>query len=152
MKKNTKAIVIIFILILGGVIAVGYFIRKNKHDKFRAEGVETTATIIDLTRKRVSTVSTKSKRMRKYYMKVRYFTQENKEKKSDGKEEKMITKDENGNYTMNFGKLKPKIGDFIMTGIQISSSQYNKYKKGQKVQVFYLPENPQEAILKEDIK
>lgn len=73
-------------------------------------------------------------------------------KKSNGKEEKMITKDKNGNYKMNFSKLKPNIGDFIMTEIQISSSQYNKYKKGHKVQVFYLPENPQEAILKEDIK
>lgn len=152
MKKNRKAIIIIFIVILGGVIAAGYFTRKSKHDKFRAKGVETTATIIDLTRKRVSTVSTKSKRMRKYYMKVRYFTQENKEKKSEAKKEKMITKDENGNYKMNFGKLKPKIGDFIMTEIRISSSQYNKYKKGQKIQVFYLPGNPEEAILKEDIE
>lgn len=63
----------------------------------------------------------------------------------------MISKNEDGEYTMNFNKLKPKMGELIITNIPVSLEQFKKYKKDDKVQVLYLKDDIEIAILKEDI-
>lgn len=64
----------------------------------------------------------------------------------------MISKNEDGEYTMNFSHLKPEIGELVITVIPVTLSQYKKYQVDDKVQVLYLKDDIESAILKEDIE
>lgn len=148
MKNKSRSIIASVIALFTIIIIAGIFIRSQKLDKFKESGIETSATITD----KVSTRELKVSGNRKYkkYIEVTFFTQE--QKTDSVKNKKIILKDENGNYTMNLDKYKVDIGKFIKTEIEISSSQMKKLKKGDKVQIVYLPKNPENAILKEDIE
>ena len=117
MSQN-KVIIILVVVIFLVIIIAGYFIRINKIEKFKTNGVETTARVTELIQKRDRLVRTKTVRKSKYYLEVSYFTQI--EKPDSVKSEKMISKNEDGEYTMNFNKLKPEMGELVITNIPIT--------------------------------
>jgi hypothetical protein len=147
---QNKTIILLVLVIFLAILITGYFIKQNKIEKYRAHGIETTARITDLIQKRDRRVQTKTIRKSKYFFEVSYFTQL--EKTDNTKSEKMISKNENGEYTMNFNSLNSEIGELIITIIPVTLSQFKKYKKDDKVQVLYLENEIESAVLKEDIK
>ncbi len=119
-----------------------------KKEKFRTQGVETTATINDIVWKKSGKYSGNDMSKKYNHFRVSYFTQV--ETPDDINNKKMIERDENGELKMNFDHLVPKLGEYVSTEIFVSSSQMKKYKKGDKVQILYLPDDIENAILKED--
>ena len=148
MNKQSKTILIVVLLIFAGIVLFGVLSRNSKLKKFSEEGIETTAAITDVVKKRDRNVS--GRRRISNFLEVTFFTQN--EKPDSVKNSKTVEKDKDGNYTFNFDKLKVDMGEFIKTDIDISSSQFKKFKKGDKVQILYLPEDPYKAILKEDVE
>jgi len=147
MSEN-KIILIVITSILIGIIVAGYYIRRNRIAAFKRNGIEATARITELIQKRDRRVKTGTFFKRKYYIEVSYFTQI--EKKDSLASEKIISKNENGEYTMNLGKFKPEMGELIITTIPVTQEQFKKYKKEDKVQVLYLKDEVDKVILKED--
>jgi len=147
MSEN-KIIILIIISILTGIIIAGYYIRKNRISIFKTNGIETTARITELIQKRDRRVKTGTFIKRKYYIEVSYFTQM--EKKDSISSKKIISKNEKGEYTMNLEKFKTEMGELIITTIPVTQEQFKKYKKEDKVQVLYLKDEVDKAILKED--
>lgn len=146
MKKNSIAIIGIVSVIFIGIVIFGISKRKNTLDKFKKNGVETTATINDLSKEKVKDVNG-SKRYDSY-LEVTFFTEIEGEEKNE--DTKTIEKDENGEYKLNLGN-PGEIGDYINTKIWVESSVYKKFKKGDKVQILYLPDDPNQAILKKTV-
>ena len=126
MSEN-KIILIVITIILIGIIIAGYYIRKNRIAVFKRNGIETTARITELIQKRDRRVKTGTFFKRKYYIEVSYFTQV--EKKDSITSEKIISKNENGEYTMNLGKLKAEMGELIIKPIPVTQEQIKKYNK-----------------------
>jgi hypothetical protein len=122
----------------------------NDTEKFRSQGVETTATINDIVWKKSGKYSGNDKTKKYNHFRVSYFTQV--ETPPGIEDKKIVERDENGELKMNFDKLIPKIGEYVSTEIYVSSSQMKKYKKGDKVQILYLPDDIENAILKEDLE
>jgi len=147
MSEN-KIILIVITIILIGIIIAGYYIRKNRIAVFKRNGIETTARITELIQKRDRRVKTGTFIKKKYYIEVSYFTQI--EKKDSIISEKIISKNETGEYTMNLDKFKPEMGKLIITSIPVTQEQFRKYKKEDKVQVLYLKDEVDKVILKED--
>lgn len=146
MNKESKKILIFVSVLLVVIVIAGYFIRKNKLDAFRSNGIEVTAGVADVQKSR--DVIRMNRRRYEYFAEVTFFTIA--EDQGEGEKKKALTKDEDGKYKFN---LKPsKSGDFIMTKIGITASQYGKLKKGQKVQILYLKDDPKKAILKEELE
>ncbi|MBN2893550.1 MAG: DUF3592 domain-containing protein [Bacteroidales bacterium] len=147
MKKNSFVILGIVAFIFIGIVVYGVFNRKNKLDKFRKDGIEVTATINNLYKEKNKEVSGS----KKYdsYLEVTFFTKT--ENLDENEEQKTIGKDENGEYQLNLGDTG-KDGKYVNTKIWVESSIYKKFKKGDKVQIFYLPNDPNQAILKETIE
>ena len=148
MKKESKISLISIGVLLAVVVIYGVLSRSSNMKEFKENGIETTATVVDVVKKRDRNV-TGRKRISSF-LEVTFFTQN--EKLDSLKNSKTTEKDEEGNYTFNFDKLKVDIGEYINTDIPINSSQFNRLKKGDKVQILYLPDDPDNAILKEDIE
>lgn len=151
MKRNSKVIILIVITVLIGAVVAGYLIRKNKLIEFKQNGVEITATVTELVNEKSRGVrSTGRSRKSEYSVEVTYFTQI--EKPDSVKNKKLISKGKDGKYKMDFSRMKPEMGDFVMTEIPISLSQFKRLKRGDKIQVVYLKDEIENAILKEDIE
>ena len=85
----------------------------------------------------------------KLYFEITYFTQ--KEIPDSVKSKKILTRNEKGQYQMNLNQFNSGIGSFVITTIRVNASQYRKYKKDDKIQILYLKDDPENAILMEDL-
>lgn len=147
MNSESKKILLFIPILLVVIVIAGYFIRKDKLDSFKENGVETVATVADL-KKNTAITSKKNHRRYDYTLQVTFFTVS--QDSNTEKDAKAISKDEDGKYKFN---LKPsKSGDFVMTDIGITASQFGKLKKGQRVEILYLKNDPKQAILKEELE
>lgn len=148
MSKQSKQTLIVILCLFFVAVTVGFFIRQNKLKIFKERGIETVATIIDI--KRGREFNTSGEKRNKYYIEITYFTQ--KSDKEEEKANKYIEKDENEEYQMNFDNLKPEIGEYVKTKIYISSSEVDKYRINDKIQILYLSDDIEKAILKSDLE
>lgn len=148
MSQN-KIIILLVLVIFMAIIIFGYFTKRNRIDIYKTQGIETIARVTNLIQKRDRIVQTKTIRKSKYYLEVSYFTQL--EKSDSTKSEKIISKNEDGEYVMNFNQLKPEIGELVITTVPVTLTQLKKYKVDDKVQVLYLKDDIKSAILKEDM-
>jgi hypothetical protein len=121
-----------------------------KKEKFRTSGIETTATINEVVWKKSGSYSGSDMKRKYNHFRVSYFSQIN--KPDSIQNQKIVEKDKNGDLKMNFDKLIPKIGEYVSTEIFVTSAQMKRYKKGDKIQILYLPDEIESAILKEDIE
>jgi hypothetical protein len=152
--NQSKLIIAIVLIIFIGIVVIGYYIRKNKIANFKENGIETTARITEkiskknrrLVRKKLTTRKDFS---HKLYFEITYFTQ--KEIPDSVKSKKILTRNEKGQYQMNLNQFNSGIGSFVITTIRVNASQYRKYKKDDKIQILYLKDDPEYAILMEDL-
>lgn len=144
MKKKSIILIGIITVILAIIVIAGIYIRKNKIEKYRKYGIETTATITKISRK--SEMRNSSKR-NSYIMDITFFTQVQKDEATKNK--KIMEKDTKGNYKMNLDKLKPQMGEFVRTEVKISGYNRNKYNVGDNIQILYLKHEPKEAMIKD---
>ena len=117
-----------------------------KTKEFKENGVLTTATVAEVikeTRKK-----TKGSRLSTYYLKVSFFA---KEKKSDEDKEEANeeTKKDYGFDFLNKMAENLEIGDFTFAEISVSKEKANSFKQGDRVEIYYLPDEPTKAMLKE---
>ena len=151
---NIKAMIAlaVFLGIAGLVLALSVFFQSRIIADFRARGIEATATVAELDSKRVirRVATNEHRRRNKYFAKLSFFTQVS--SKDTAQNRKIIEKDSLGNYRINLKVTDAEIGDFIQTEIRISSKRYQNLTKGQKVQIQYLPENPQKVMFKDDLE
>ena len=152
MNKSAFLALIAFVAIAVSVLIFGFIYQKRRVQDFKERGVETTATVVELKRKRVfrRVTSKRSNRRNKYYVKLTYFTQIG--SPNDSANEKIISKDSTGAYQMNLKHLSPRIGEFMETEIRISSKSYHELKQGDKITILYLPEDPKKVILQKDLE
>lgn len=142
----------VFIGIAGLVLIFALVFQNRRIADFRARGIETNANIVELSSKRVirRVATTEHRRRNKYFAKLSFFTQAPSIDTTHN--QKIIERDSTGKYRMNLKTSDSKIGEFIQTEIRINSNQYHNFKKGDKVQILYLPENPKKVMFKDDLK
>jgi len=152
MNKTALISLAIFISIALIAISVSIYIQYRRVKLFKAKGIETTATIQKLTQKRgfQRIATTDQVRRNKYYVSLTYFSQPTKEKPAS--KEKVIERDSTGKYRINLGSASGIMGEYFETEIRVNSTFYNNHSVGDKVTIMYLPENPQEIMLKEDVE
>ncbi len=152
MNKTALISLIVFVSLAVIVVSVSIYVQYRRVKLFKLKGIETTATIQELTKRRgfQRIASTNQVRRNKYYVSLNYFSQPSKE--NPVSKEKVIGKDSTGKYRINLGTASGVIGEYFKTEIRVSSSFYNNHKVGEKVDILYLPNNPQEIMLKEDVE
>ncbi len=146
MKKNSLIILILVGVIFAGIVISGIILRTSRLNEFRDDGIEVTATVVDVFKEKEKEVN--GRKRYNNYLEVSFFTEK---ENINNNEQKTINKDSTDNYTFNIGAPNINIGDYVKTQIPITSSQFKNFKKGDKVQIVYLPEEPQKAVLKEDL-
>jgi hypothetical protein len=152
---NSKIVYLLLavLLILSAYFIYGYYSYKATVNNFKQNGIQTTATIVEVIQKRTRDrrYSLKVRYKRRHYIKVTYFTR-SKESNDSTVNKKTVYRDEKGKLKMDFSKNLPKIGEFVSTIIGIKSDQYKQFKKGDKIEILYLPNDIENAIIKQDIE
>ena len=131
----------LFITSLTLILILFTFSCSESKQDFYDSGVQKTATITEIG-KSTKRIGKKMIRSSSYYMKVTFFTVG--DTVSTGIEE-----DTTLNKYKFLDKLKTRVttGDMINTEIGISKEQSLQYKKGDRVPIIYLPNEPNKIIL-----
>lgn len=144
MKKKTHPIVYVIsaVIIIG--LAIGIYYTKRHNAKIINDGIRVNATVIDLYKEGMRKNIT-------YLMKVSMFlASENGETKNN-----IISLSRtNGFVDSIFDKNEKnrRASEFQTATISISIVSFNKHKLGDKVQVAYLKEKPEEVLLVEEFE
>lgn len=152
---NSKIVYLLaaVLLIVSAFFTYGYINAKATIKNFRQNGIQTTATIAEVYQKRSRELrySLKVRYKRRYYIKVTYFTRSN-EVNDTTSNTKLFERNEQGKLQMNLNKKIPKIGEFVSTLIGVDRQQYNRLKKGERIEVVYLPNEIDNAMLMSDLQ
>ena len=121
---------------------------STRAKKFKEEGVLTTATVAEVIKKTQRRTKGRGSRLSTYYLKVSFFAKENEEDK-DKKEEKEEPKKDYGFDFLNKAAENIGMGDFTFAEIPVSKEKAYSFKQGDRVEIYYLPDEPTKAMLKE---
>jgi hypothetical protein len=122
--------------------AVLLFSSCDNNEEFKKNGVLTQATILEKLEKR------KSKHTKQTVFRVNFFTQPDKEnpKPAPEKKEKKNVDD----IINNLGNPDAgKLGNYTSAELIVNNAEFEKYKVGDKVEIYYLKDTPSKARLKE---
>lgn len=147
LSKKTKLIIIVYSLLglLIGAFVFGFYIEKDNNQKLLEKGERAEASVVELYEQVTGTRKNKTYR---YYMDVAFFTNVEKVKilpKSDNIVDKIAAISEEA-------VANAKLGDYQSMPLSISKISYQKYRKGDKVTVVYMKEEPIEARLLSEIQ
>lgn len=147
LNKKTKLIIIVYSLLglLIGVFVIGFYIEKDNNQELLEKGERAEASVVELYEQVTGTRKSKTYR---YYMDVAFFTNVEKVKvlpKSDNIVDKIAAISEEA-------VANAKLGDYQSMRLTISKVSYQKYRKGDKVKVVYMKEEPTEARLLSEIQ
>jgi len=147
LSKKTKLIIIVYSLLglLIGAFVIGFFIEKGINKDLFEKEERAEASVVELYEQVTGTRKSKTYR---YYMDVAFFTNVEKVKvlpKSENIVDKIATISEEA-------VANAKLGDFQSMRISISKLSYQNHKKGDKVTVVYMKEEPTEARILEEIQ
>ncbi|MFP4555469.1 MAG: hypothetical protein ACLFNU_01250 [Bacteroidales bacterium] len=152
-KMSVKILIqlLVTIMFIAGILF--YFHSKNlaKQNHFKENGILTEATVTKLQSRYKSRrrLSGRLRLLRNYDIEVSYFTKENQPDTSSSK--KIIERDEDGVLRMNFGK-PPKMGELVITTIRAKKNYYSEIKEGDKIEILYLPDDIEKAMLKREVE
>lgn len=146
MSKQSKQALIVFVAIIVVIIAVVLIINRNVQQKFKKNGIRTEASVVGVEYK-----STTTRKKRKYVLRVSFFA---KKKDSETPKEDTVVQDSSiaGRIKSSLGKIKINIGDLQFAEVTIPSSDRDRYRKGDKVAIYYLPDEPKKIILASTIE
>lgn len=147
LSKKTKLIIIVYSLLglLIGVFVIGFYIQKDNDKELLEKGQRADASVVELYEQVSGTRKSKNYR---YYMDVAFFTNVEKVKvlpKSDNIVDKIAAISEEA-------VANAKLGDYQSMRLSINKLSYQRHKKGDKVTVVYMKEEPSEAKLLEEIQ
>ncbi|GAB2619868.1 hypothetical protein GCM10027035_15100 [Emticicia sediminis] len=147
LSKKTKLTIIVYSLLalMIGVFVIGVFIVKNNNQELLEKGERAEASVVELYEQVSGTRKSKTYR---YYMDVAFFTNTEKVKilpKSDNIVDKIAAISEEA-------VANAKLGDYQSMRLSINKLSYQQHKKGDKVTVVYMKEEPTEAKLLEEIQ
>lgn len=147
LSKKTKLTIIVYSLLalMIGVFVIGVFIVKDNNKELLEKGERAEASVVEVYEQVSGTRKSKTYR---YYMDVAFFTNVEKVKvlpKSDNIVDKIAAISEEA-------VANAKLGDFQSMRLSISKLSYQKYRKGDKVKVVYMKEEPTEARLLSEIQ
>ncbi len=147
LSKKTKLIIIVYSLLglLIGAFVIGFYIEKDNNQELLEKGERAEASVVELYEQVTGTRKSKTYR---YYMDVAFFTNVEKVKvlpKSDNIVDKIAAISEEA-------VANAKLGDYQSMRLSINKLSYQSHKKGDKVMVVYLKEEPTEAKLLEEIR
>lgn len=147
LSKKTKLTIIVYSLLalMIGVFVIGVFIVKNNNQELLEKGERAEASVVELYEQISGTRKSKTYR---YYMDVVFFTNAEKVKvlpKSDNIVDKIAAISEEA-------VANAKLGDYQSMRLSINKLSYQRHKKGDKVTVVYMKEEPTEAKLLEEIQ
>lgn len=147
LSKKTKLIIIVYSLLglLIGAFVIGFYIEKDNNQELLEKGERAEASVVELYEQVTGTRKNKTYR---YYMDVAFFTNVEKVKvlpNSDNIVDKIAAISEEA-------VANAKLGDFQSMRLTISKVSYQKYRKGDKVKVVYMKEEPTEARLLSEIQ
>jgi Protein of unknown function (DUF3592) len=147
LSKKTKLIIIVYSLLglLIGAFVIGFYIEKDNNQELLEKGERAEASVVELYEQVTGTRKSKTYR---YYMDVAFFTNVEKVKvlpNSDNIVDKIAAISEEA-------VANAKLGDYQSMRLTISKVSYQKYRKGDKVKVVYMKEEPTEARLLSEIK
>lgn len=118
-----------------------FFTSCNNHTEFKKNGIPTQATITAKVEKR------KSKYTKQHVFRVNFFTQPDKENPQPEPEKK---KNKTPDEIINNLKIG-KMGDYNTAEFVVNKTAFDKYTVGDKIDIYYLKNNPSKAILKEEV-
>jgi uncharacterized protein YneF (UPF0154 family) len=147
LSKKTKLIIIVYSLLglLIGVFVIGFYIQKDNDKELLENGERANASVIELFEQVSGTRKSKTYR---YYMDVAFFTNVEKVKvlpQSDNIVDKIAAISEEA-------VANAKLGDYQSLRLSINKLSYQRHKKGDKVVVVYMKDEPTEAKLLEEIQ
>jgi hypothetical protein len=147
LSKKTKLIIIVYSLLglLIGVFVIGFYIQKDNDIELLEKGERANASVIELFEQVSGTRKSKTYR---YYMDVAFFTNVEKVKvlpQSDNIVDKIAAISEEA-------VANAKLGDYQSMRLSINKLSYQRHKKGDKVVVVYMKDEPTEAKLLEEIQ
>lgn len=147
LSKNTKLTILVYSLLalMIGVFVIGFYIQKDNDKELLEKGERADASVVELYEQVTGTRKSKTYR---YYMDVAFFTDAEKVKvlpKSDNIVDKIAAISEEA-------VANAKLGDYQLMRLSISQVCYQRHKKGDKVTVVYMKEEPTEAKLLEELQ
>ncbi|GGD51355.1 hypothetical protein GCM10011514_14480 [Emticicia aquatilis] len=147
LSKKTKLTIIVYSLLalMIGVFVIGFYIQKDNDKELLEKGERADASVVELYEQVTGTRKSKTYR---YYMDVAFFTDAEKVKvlpKSDNIVDKIAAISEEA-------VANAKLGDYQSMRLSISQVSYQRHKKGDKVTVVYMKEEPTEAKLLEELQ
>lgn len=147
LSKKTKLIIIVYSLLglLIGAFVIGFYIEKDNNKKLLDKGERAEASVVELYEQVTGTRKSKTYR---YYMDIVFFTNVEKVKvlpKSDNIVDKVAAISEEA-------VANAKLGDFQSMRLTISKVSFQSFKKGDKVTVVYMKDEPTEARLLNEIQ
>ncbi len=147
-----KILMPLIVVIVAVTVVLFYFHTKNlaKRKLFKNNGIQTEATVTDLERsyKNRRRLSGRLRLLWNYEIEVSYFTK-NHEADTCGNK-KILERDDDGNLRLNLAK-PAKIGELVLTTIKVSGENFRKIKEGDRVEVLYLPDDIENAVLKSEV-
>lgn len=147
LSKKTKLIIIVYSLLglLIGAFVIGIYIEKDNNQELLEKGERAEASVVELYEQ---VTGTRKNQTYRYYMDVVFFTNTEKVKvlpKSDNIVDKIAAISEEAT-------ANAKLGDYQSMRLSINKLSYQHHKKGDKVTVIYMKEDPTEAKLLEEIQ
>lgn len=147
LSKKAKLTIIVYSLLalMIGVFVIGVFIVKDNNQELLKKGERAEASVVELYEQVTGTRKSKTYR---YYMDVAFFTNVEKVKvlpKSDNIVDKIAAISEEA-------VANAKLGDYQSMRLSINKLSYQRHKKGDKVTVVYMKEEPTDAKLLEEIQ
>lgn len=142
---------LVLVVVVAGIFL--YFHNRNldKLNHFKTNGVQTTATVINTKSEYKSRrrLSGRRRYLSNYEIEVRYFTKNHNADTTSKK--KTIERDEDGNLRMNIDKPS-EMGELVLTSIKVKMDYFKNINKGDKINILYLPDDVEKAILREDLE
>lgn len=147
LSKKTKLTIMLYSLLalMIGVFVIGVFIVKNNNKELLEKGERAEASVVELFEQVSGTRKSKTYR---YYMDVAFFTNVERIKvlpQSDNIVDKIAAISEEA-------VANAKLGDYQSMRLSINKLSYQRHKKGDKVVVVYMKDEPTEAKLLEEIQ
>lgn len=147
LSKKTRLIIIVYSLLglLIGAFVIGFYIEKDNNQELLEKGERAEASVVEIYEQVTRTRKSKTYR---YYMDVAFFTNVEKVKvlpKSDNIVDKIKAISEET-------VANAKLGDYQSMRLTINKVSYKSFKKGDKVTVIYMKDEPTEARLLNEIQ
>jgi hypothetical protein len=141
--------VLAVVLVVAGIFIFFHSRNIARQNHFKTNGIQTEATVTELERSYKSRrrLSGRLRLLKNYEVEVSYFTKDHEPDVKPGK--KILERDDDGDLRLNLGKPS-KIGSLVVTTIKVNGEHFRQLNEGDRIEVLYLPDDIENAMLKRE--